>query len=149
MDNELSRSQRYKKSFSLMMLDLDHFKKINDEYGHPAGDIVLKEVSKAIQNTIRDCDIAARYGGEEFTIVLPETEIRGTAMVAERLGKAFEQLEVDTNGCSIDVTVSVGVTCYNPLSEKIEKSEILSAADNALYNSKNKGRNMISIHRNG
>jgi diguanylate cyclase (GGDEF)-like protein len=149
MDNELSRSQRYKKSFSLMMLDLDHFKKINDEYGHPAGDIVLKEVSKAIQNTIRDCDIAARYGGEEFTIVLPETEIKGAAMVAERLRKAIEQLKVDTNGCTIDVTVSVGVTCYNPSTEKIEKSEILSAADNALYNSKNKGRNMISIHNNG
>ncbi|MCP4295915.1 MAG: diguanylate cyclase, partial [Proteobacteria bacterium] len=93
MDNELSRSRRYKKPFSLIMLDLDHFKKINDEYGHPVGDVVLKEVSKAINNTIRDSDIAARYGGEEFAVVLPETELRGAAMVAERLRKAIEQLE--------------------------------------------------------
>jgi diguanylate cyclase (GGDEF)-like protein len=85
MDNELSRSQRYKKAFSLMILDLDHFKKINDEYGHPVGDIVLKEVSKTIENTIRDSDFAARYGGEEFAVVLPETELRGAAILAERL----------------------------------------------------------------
>jgi diguanylate cyclase (GGDEF)-like protein len=148
MDNELSRARRYKKPFSLIMLDLDHFKKINDEYGHPVGDVVLKEVSKAIKNTIRDSDIAARYGGEEFTAVLPETELGGAAILAERLRKAIEQLEIDTNGCSIDVSVSVGVTCYHPSTDKIEKSEIISEADNALYNSKNKGRNMISIHNN-
>jgi diguanylate cyclase (GGDEF)-like protein len=148
MDNELSRARRYKKPFSLIMLDLDHFKKINDEYGHPVGDVVLKEVSKAIKNTIRDSDIAARYGGEEFAVVLPETELRGAAILAERLRKAIEQLEIDTNGCSIDVSVSVGVTCYHPSTDKIEKSEIISEADNALYNSKNKGRNMISIHNN-
>ena len=149
MDNELSRSKRYNKSFSLMILDLDHFKKINDEYGHPVGDVVLKEVSKAIENTIRDSDAAARYGGEEFAIVLPETELKGAAILAERLRKAIEQLEIDTNGCRIDVTVSVGVTCYHPSTNKKEKSEILAEADNALYNSKNKGRNMISIHNNG
>jgi len=149
MDNELSRSRRYKKPFSLMMLDLDYFKKINDEYGHPVGDIVLKEVSKTIANTIRDSDFAARYGGEEFAVVLPETELRGAAILAERLRKAIEQLEIDTNGCRIDVTVSVGVTCYHPSTAKITKSEIFTQADNALYNSKNKGRNMISIHNNG
>ena len=137
MDNELSRSRRYKKPFSLMMLDLDYFKKINDEYGHPVGDIVLKEVSKTIANTIRDSDFAARYGGEEFAVVLPETELRGAAILAERLRKAIEQLVIDTKGCRIDVTVSVGVTCYHPSTVKIEKSEILSEADNALYNSKN------------
>jgi diguanylate cyclase (GGDEF)-like protein len=149
MDKELSRSRRYKKPFALMMLDLDHFKKINDAYGHPVGDIVLKKVSKAIKNTIRDCDFAARYGGEEFAIVLPETELRGAVIVAERLRKAIDQLEIDTNACRIDVTVSVGVTCYHPLTDKIEKSEIFTQADNALYNSKKKGRNMISIHNNG
>jgi len=149
MDNELSRSRRYKKDFALIMLDLDHFKKINDQYGHPVGDIVLKEASKAIEDTIRDSDFAARYGGEEFAIVLPETELKGAAILAERLRKAIEQLEIDTDGCRIDVTVSVGVTCYHPSTDKKEKSEILAEADNALYNSKNKGRNMISIHNNG
>jgi diguanylate cyclase (GGDEF)-like protein len=149
MDSELSRAIRYKRPFSLIMLDLDHFKKINDKYGHPVGDLVLKEVSKTIKITVRDSDIAARYGGEEFAIVLPETELKGAAMTAERLRKAVEQLEIDTKGCRIDVTVSVGVTCYHPTIEKIDKSEILAEADNALYNSKNKGRNMISIHKIG
>ena len=149
MDGELSRAIRYKRPFSLIMLDLDHFKKINDNYGHPVGDLVLKEVSKTIKITVRDSDIAARYGGEEFAIVLPETELKGAAITAERLRKAVEQLEIETNGCRIDVTVSVGVTCYHPTIDKIEKSEILSEADNALYNSKNKGRNMISVHNKG
>jgi diguanylate cyclase (GGDEF)-like protein len=148
MDGELSRAIRYKRPFSLIMLDLDHFKKINDNYGHPVGDLVLKEVSKTIKITVRDSDIAARYGGEEFAIVLPETELKGAAITAERLRKAVEQLEIETNGCRIDVTVSVGVTCYHPSIDTIEKSEILSEADNALYNSKNKGRNMISVHSN-
>ncbi len=148
MDGELSRAIRYKRPFSLIMLDLDHFKKINDKYGHPVGDIVLKEVSQAIQMTIRDSDTASRYGGEEFAIVLPETEIKGAVIAAERLRKAIEQLEIDTNGCRIDVTASVGVTCSHPTTDERDKSEILSEADNALYNSKNKGRNMISVHNN-
>ena len=125
-----------------------HFKKINDEYGHPVGDFVLKMVSKVINNTIRDSDIAARYGGEEFAVVLPETDLSGAAIVAERLRKAVEHLEIVSNGCNIDVTVSVGVTCYHESANKIEKAEIISEADNALYNSKNKGRNIISIHNN-
>ena len=149
MDKELNRSRRYKKPFSLMMLDIDHFKKINDENGHPFGDIVLKKVSKAIKNTIRDCDFAARYGGEEFAIVLPETELNGAVIVAERLRKNIEQLEIDTKSSGVVVTVSVGVTSYHPSTDKIGKSEIISEADNALYNSKNKGRNMTSANKKG
>ena len=146
MDHELSRSRRYKKPFSLIMLDLDHFKKINDQYGHPVGDVVLKGVSKAIQNNIRDCDFAARYGGEEFAVVLPETELKGGAMVAERIRKAVENLEIVTNGLSIDVTISIGVTCHHTLTDKKDKSEIISEADKALYKSKNKGRNKTCVH---
>ena len=131
MDRELNRAIRYKRPISLIMLDLDHFKKINDKYGHPVGDLVLKEVSKTIKITVRDSDIAARYGGEEFAIVLPETELKGAAMAAERLRKAVEQLEIDTKGCRIDVTVSVGVTCYHPTTDKIEKSKRISEAENA------------------
>jgi diguanylate cyclase (GGDEF)-like protein len=146
IDHELSRALRYKKPFSLIMLDLDHFKKINDKYGHPMGDIVLKEVSKAIKNTLRDCDIAARYGGEEFAIVLPETELKGAAMVAERLRKVVESLKIAANDFCIRTTISVGVTSYLFASGKKEKSEIISEADNALYTSKNTGRNKTSIY---
>ena len=130
-----------------MMLDIDYFKKINDEYGHPVGDVVLKAVCKEIKDAIRDCDIAARYGGEEFAVVLPETELGGAAVVAERLRKAIEQLEIEANGCKINVTVSVGVTGYQASTGQIKKSDIISEADNALYNSKNNGRNMISIYK--
>jgi diguanylate cyclase (GGDEF)-like protein len=145
LGNEMSRAERYKKPFSLIMLDLDHFKKINDEYGHPIGDIVLKEVSKEINNTLRESDIAARYGGEEFAVVLPETDLKGAALAAERIRKAVEHLEIEANGRRIDATISVGATCYHISVGNKNKSEVLSAADNALYNSKNTGRNKISI----
>ena len=147
LDHELSRAQRYKKPFSLIMLDIDKFKKINDKYGHPVGDIVLKDVSKTIKNTLRDCDIAARYGGEEFAIVLPETELKGAAMVAERLRKAVELLKITANDFCIETTISVGVTSYLVSPGKKEKSEIISEADNALYYSKNNGRNKTSVYK--
>jgi diguanylate cyclase (GGDEF)-like protein len=149
MDHELSRARRYKKPFSLIMLDLDHFKKINDHYGHPVGDVVLKGVSEAIQNSIRDCDFAARYGGDEFAVVLPETELKGAAMAAERMRKAVEDLEIATNGIDIDVSISIGVTCYHTLADKKDKSEIISEADKALYKSKKKGRNKTCLHNAG
>ena len=145
MDQELSRAKRYKKPFSLILLDLDHFKKINDNYGHPVGDIVLKEVSKLIKKTIRESDTAARYGGEEFAIVLPETELKGVEVVAERLRSAVEILEIDANGVNLNVSISVGATCYQGSASTKGKSEIIAAADDALYNSKNTGRNKISV----
>ena len=130
-------------------MTLTTLKKSNDKHGRPVGDIVLEEVSKAIKNTIRDCDVAACYDGEKFAIVLPETDLKGAVIGAQRLRMAVEQLEIDTKSCRIDVTASVGVTCYHPTIDKIEKSEFLSEADNALYHSKNKGGNMICIHKNG
>jgi diguanylate cyclase (GGDEF)-like protein len=149
VDRELNRAIRYKKPLSLLILDLDHFKKINDKHGRPVCDIVLEEVSKAIKNTIRDCDVAACYDGEKFAIVLPETDLKGAVIGAQRLRMAVEQLQIDTKSCRIDVTASVGVTCYHPTIDKIEKSEFLSEAENAFYHTKNNGGNMICIHKNG
>ncbi len=148
MAHELNRSERYKNSLSFMILDLDHFKKINDEFGHPVGDIVLKQVSKTIQNSIRACDIAARYGGEEFIVVLPETKLEEAMVVAERLRKSVEDLTIASNNHSINVTISVGLTSYLVSKGKKKKSDIISEADSALYHAKKNGRNKISVYNN-
>jgi diguanylate cyclase (GGDEF)-like protein len=87
----LNRAIRYKSAFSLIMLDIDHFKKINDAFGHLVGDTVLKEISAIIEQTVRKCDVVSRYGGEEFAIVLPETALKGAVILAERLRKNVEQ----------------------------------------------------------
>ena len=148
MDHELSRATRYQKPLSLMMLDIDNFKQINDTYGHPVGDMVIQKLSRTIDNTIRDCDIATRYGGEEFAVVLPETDLKGAAIVAERLRKKIELLKIIANDKCINATVSIGLAHYLSSNGKKEKSEIISEADNALYNSKKTGRNKISIYHN-
>jgi diguanylate cyclase (GGDEF)-like protein len=148
MVHELNRSERYQKAISFIMLDLDHFKKINDTFGHPVGDIVLKTVSKAIQSSIRACDIAARYGGEEFIVVLPETQLEEAEVVAERLRKTVEGLPITANDRSINVTISVGLTSYIASQGKKEKSDIISEADNALYHAKKNGRNRVSVYSN-
>lgn len=148
MAHELNRSERYKNSLSFFMLDLDHFKKVNDEFGHPVGDIVLKEVSRTIQNSIRACDVAARYGGEEFIVVLPETGLKEATVVAERLRKTVEDLTISANHHSINVTISVGLTTYIASKRKKKKSDIISEADNALYHAKKNGRNQICVHNN-
>lgn len=145
LDMEINRAKRYNRFFALLMLDLDHFKNINDTYGHPVGDIVLREVGSEITNTLRDADTAARYGGEEFAIILPETNLKGAALAGERIRKAIEKLEINADGRHLGITISVGVTCYQISAVQKNKSEVLSAADVALYNSKNSGRNRISI----
>ncbi len=141
MDRELGRVMRYKNPLSLIMIDIDHFKMINDEYGHPVGDIVLKAVSRSIQSTLRDCDIAVRYGGEEFAVILPETELQGALIVAERLRKVVAETPIETNAHSIQVTISLGVTCCMAATEKKAKADMIAQADHALYNSKRNGRN--------
>jgi diguanylate cyclase (GGDEF)-like protein len=145
MDQELSRSQRYKRQLSLIMLDIDHFKKINDTFGHPRGDLVLKAVSDAVKGKIRDSDILARYGGEEFALILPETDLNGAVVLAERCRRVVEQMEVQAEGQTIKTTISVGVTAYSPENGSVGKSEVIDAADKALYNSKHSGRNRISV----
>lgn len=145
IEKELTKAIRYERAFSLIMLDIDHFKKINDEYGHPAGDTVLKAISKMIEQTVRKCDVVSRYGGEEFTIVLPETTLKGAVILAERLRKIVEQLVIKVNDDGIRLTVSLGLTVWEPGLAVTKKAEIIDAADRALYKSKNTGRNKVSF----
>jgi diguanylate cyclase (GGDEF)-like protein len=145
LDREFNRVERYSRNLSLILIDIDHFKNINDTYGHPQGDVVLKAVAKMFEETIRRPDIAARYGGEEFAIVLPETNMKGAVVLAERLRKLVEDLEFPTEDTLIKVTISLGVTTFDPSAGKKTREELIAAADRALYNSKGTGRNKLSM----
>ncbi|MCX7748542.1 MAG: diguanylate cyclase [Clostridia bacterium] len=142
LKTEVDRAKRYKRVLSLIMFDIDHFKKLNDTYGHQAGDAVLVKVAKITKETFRNVDIIARYGGEEFAVVLPETEILGAQIAAERLRIAIEKSEVVYEGNSLKVTVSVGTATYPQNAADMES--LIKEADTALYLSKSSGRNKVS-----
>lgn len=114
MEQELSRSERYQRQLSLIMFDIDHFKKVNDTFGHPRGDLVLRAVSSVVKGKTRDSDILARYGGEEFVLVLPETDLNGAVVLSKRCRKAVGQMEIQAEGQTCKATVSVGVTTCPP-----------------------------------
>lgn len=142
--NELKRSVRYGRPLSLLMFDLDHFKSVNDRYGHLIGDKVLKNVSLLSKQMIRDTDFLARYGGEEFAIILPETDPNGAAILGTRLLKAIRIMETAVDGKKIAVTISIGITTYTPSEAPVANADIIAAADRALYHAKHSGRNRIS-----
>lgn len=143
-ERELGRIQRYGGSASLIMLDMDHFKLVNDRFGHTAGDLTLKAIGEKIRNTLRQADLAGRYGGEEFIILLPETGPREAFLVAERLRQGIEATQVCTSTGTVAVTVSCGVaSCGTGRAFTLES--ILNEADQALYRAKNDGRNRTRI----
>lgn len=143
LSKELSRAKRAKTSLGVVLLDLDHFKKINDTYGHLAGDEVLKTASQLIQSSIRPYDRAGRYGGEEFIIILPDADIDESIIVAERIRKSIEKATIATAEGSIDITVSLGVTAINKEYDNDNLNSIIKTADMALYTAKNSGRNRV------
>jgi len=149
-ENEISRALRYGRRLSIIMFDIDFFKKVNDTYGHANGDEVLKAVAKTTQNSIRSTDIAARYGGEEFIILLPETPKNASGVMAERLRKSIEELAIQTDKETIRITASFGI--YGGLENGEKKpietllSEGISKADQALYDSKENGRNRVTVY---
>lgn len=136
-------ANRYKEDFSLIILDIDHFKKINDRYGHLTGDEVLEVTATLIRRNIRDTDIVGRYGGEEFIMVLPKTTLALSWIVAERLRSTIEKTEMkDTAGHVFSITVSQGLAGWE---RGEDVTSLVSRADEALYKAKEKGRNRVQI----
>jgi diguanylate cyclase (GGDEF)-like protein/PAS domain S-box-containing protein len=141
---EYARHVRYGSSAALVMFDIDHFKRVNDTYGHQCGDRVIQRVADITREHIRDSDIAGRYGGEEFAILLPDTDKYGAAQFAERLRKAIEAQEIPHEGGFIRCTVSLGSADLTlPLDDH---KTLIEWADQALYASKKNGRNQVTIH---
>ena len=143
LEKEVSRATRYQRDLALIMFDIDHFKTFNDAYGHLVGDRVLQETATITTKTVRKSDLVARYGGEEFAIILPETDMEGVVILAERIRKQIQAMQLDVDGKQVAVTASFGVTIWEHGMAKTNKSIMISAADKALYQSKRKGRNTI------
>jgi len=145
LTEEIERYKRYNHPFSLLFVDIDHFKDFNDAFGHQSGDEVLKQIARIMTGTIRENDLAARYGGEEFAIILPETTLDSATVTAERLRKNVEAHTFRFNDEPWNVTVSVGIACFPD--DGISREEIIEAADKALYFAKRSGRNKVCTYR--
>jgi two-component system cell cycle response regulator len=140
-NREVARTRRYGDKLSVVLLDVDHFKHINDKRGHAAGDVVLSAVGKLLNGALRTCDIVARWGGEEFVLVLPSTGLEGAAQTAERVRELLEHASIkDANGDPIPVTASFGVASY-AIGESLE--QVIDRADRAMYLAKSGGRNRV------
>lgn len=131
-----------KRPFTLMMTDIDHFKRINDTYGHLVGDITLKTVARTITENLRPHDLFVRYGGEEFALLLPDTDVKNAQIVAERLRKAIADFKIQRDDFTFQVTVSIGIT---PTQHEDELETLISEADQALYRAKELGRNRVEV----
>ena len=141
-EEEKKRATRYNLPLSLIMVDIDWFKKVNDSYGHEIGNLVIKDLSRVINRCIRDVDIFVRYGGEEFVVILPQTLLIEASNIGERIRAQVEEMVVDTGQAgTLRITVSVGVTSYPENGRTHE--EIVSVVDQALYRAKGSGKNLV------
>jgi len=142
---EVEMAKRHAHPLSLINLDIDHFKNINDTYGHAAGDCVLKEITTVMTQCIRNTDMLFRIGGEEFVIILRNTETEGAILLAERIRESTEKINIKYRENDINTTISAGIATYN---DRLDAAELLAISDKALYEAKAKGRNRISYPRN-
>jgi diguanylate cyclase (GGDEF)-like protein len=141
---EITRFQRYRKPFALLILDIDHFKVINDTYGHAVGDNVLKKLVIESEVIVRESDVFARWGGEEFIILLPESDVHQASTVAERLRNQLSKTEMSSkDGTLIRYTVSIGMRVVEKDETDITTKDIIREADEALYMAKKNGRNRV------
>lgn len=143
LDREISRSRRYGHSVSVLMLDIDHFKNVNDTYGHQTGDTVMRRLADLFYDAIRENDLVGRYGGEEFLILLPDSDIQSGVQTAQRIRKKVQDLEIETSGGNVSVTVSIGISSYPQYGP--DANSVICAADAALYRAKSNGRNQVVI----
>ncbi|CAE6913245.1 Diguanylate cyclase [Pseudomonas marincola] len=139
-EKELARQHRRPSNLTLMLMDIDHFKQVNDQHGHDMGDRVLAAVSERLKCTIREQDFIGRWGGEEFLVVMPETDLAQANASAERIRQAIQELVIDSDQLQVRVTLSIGITQYQP-EEML--SDAIARADHALYASKSAGRNRV------
>ncbi len=142
IEHEVQMARRYDQDLSLLVIDIDFFKKINDTYGHDSGDQILKSVANTLNATTRLTDLTYRYGGEEFVILLGKTNALGAAIIAERIRENVANTTVNTDKAAVGVTVSIGVSTLN---SEMDAKTLFSQADKALYSAKNNGRNRVEI----
>jgi diguanylate cyclase (GGDEF)-like protein len=142
---EFRRADRYGEPLSLVLLDLDHFKALNDHFGHPSGDSVLRQVGELLQRSVRDTDLLARYGGEEFAVLLPKAPPEGALTVAERIWRDLDEVRVEGVKSAL-VTASLGVATH-PFPPFASPADLLGAADRTLYEAKRLGRNRVVQYR--
>jgi diguanylate cyclase (GGDEF)-like protein len=147
IDSEMNRSLRHRSPVSLIMLDIDHFKRVNDSFGHSAGDRVLRSVGQVLRDSCRIYDIAGRYGGEEFCVVLPETKVGNTTVVAERIRERLAANRFEIGGDSVAVTASIGIAGIDAIESEAALSPaiLIDRADQALYSAKHRGRNRVEM----
>ncbi|MDR3578950.1 MAG: GGDEF domain-containing protein [Oryzomonas sp.] len=145
MDREIIRSRRYGKEFSLISFDVDDFKRINTDYGHPAGDLVLIEICKVVGRTIRTTDCFARCGGDEFSVIMPETASDMAQVVAEHLRSCVNDLAIQVDHATIRAKISIGVASYDPTDATMDKKRLILMADRAQAQAKSSGKNRISL----
>ncbi len=141
---EFRAAQRYDDTLSLILVDLDRFKSVNEHLGHPAGDDVLRKVARVLQRNVRETDLVARYRGEEFAVLLPRTPLTGAITVAERIWKELGLLRVGSDG-KLQITASVGVSSF-PHRSVLSPEQLLTTANEALNRAKHEGRNRICLH---
>ena len=141
IDREIARASNYKRPLTLLIIDLDHFKAINDKYGHPSGDAVLKKVALALRGHSREEYIVARIGGEEFAIVLPENDLDQAVEFANTLREALAELEFLLDGVRKQITVSIGAASWS--NAMTSTADLMRAADEQLYRAKHGGRNLV------
>lgn len=147
IDSEMNRSIRHGSPVSLIMLDIDHFKRVNDSFGHSAGDRVLRSVGQVLRDSCRVYDVAGRYGGEEFCIVLPETRVGNTSVVAERIRERLAASRFEVGADSVVVTASIGIAGIDSseVEGAVSSSTLIDRADQALYSAKHHGRNRVEM----